>query len=856
MKDTCPSSCHLEDVTKSFCHSTPSLKWVLLVSMLFNCFAATAYCGPASRMRLKESEREALSKHIDKAKVIKTIHARGPSSENIKYSLLSLTLRKNGASPDYTLIVQSAKGATSVIWATRECPADVLSFIPERTSHTIVYAKEQDSILLFTNRVLFTDYGNPDRQFSSVEALSLPVKKRSVSGRTEREVSIYSQIHTSWTNIRTLVGEDCLFVQQHGDKSHSLIVKEPSKPAKELLGRVKKKKGSIYTSAIVKYLPSPRIFVQCSDGLQLLYPHCPQELAAESTVLPVVPARSPKTFPKRLRIDGTEYPLDSKSIFSHLYRLAYNPFVKEADVRYTSQCLYRYVLFCIEKEFFADIALQELDAPLISKKITEFCERNKVKLSALFVVGLEDKELLKTIIEDKGVQKYFSINEWVRKNHRPGSECTVSQAEIEKFYQDYKWAFRKALRKDATCYPLDEVRKKIIAGEIKRLKYYRLDKLLTHPPTVEILWEAVKAPAGPPAKAAPEPYTLDELKKLGGFTEEEWRAFYGALQQKAAKSGDAEEYIREFLESTARRFTREQMKQKLCKARQGLICRDVFTKAELEALFREPGDYSVIKDSYERFAAYNWHGRFEQAQKLLVQEASRKNPAPGILYALGRFHAVGRPGIPARPKEAWPLLKRALAALEAVKKPTTAQRCLTIKLYRALIASPEGNKDMVDEQRGYTCKMREFWEYKVTQAFQDLAKTKDPEALYVRAREDLSLAGRSSGGDRTTFTSLQTAAAAGHPDALAYVGFIKVWQHSSPGQTAAARAGVRQIKKAVRQHSLEGLVAMGRLYADGFPIVGGKNDQKATYWLTLAADRGHAGAKALLKQLSEERPAE
>ncbi len=41
---------------------------------------------------------------------------------------------------------------------------------------------------------------------------------------------------------------------------------------------------------------------------------------------------------------------------------------------------------------------------------------------------------------------------------------------------------------------------------------------------------------------------------------------------------------------------------------------------------------------------------------------------------------------------------------------------------------------------------------------------------------------------------------------------------------------------------------MGRLYAVGFPIVGGKNEKKAAFWLPLAADRGHAGATTILKQ--------
>ena len=44
-------------------------------------------------------------------------------------------------------------------------------------------------------------------------------------------------------------------------------------------------------------------------------------------------------------------------------------------------------------------------------------------------------------------------------------------------------------------YKLNEVKKYIIE-EIKRLKYYRLEELLTDPPKVEVIWTSAGVAAG------------------------------------------------------------------------------------------------------------------------------------------------------------------------------------------------------------------------------------------------------------------------------------------------------------------------------------------------------------------------
>ncbi len=60
-------------------------------------------------------------------------------------------------------------------------------------------------------------------------------------------------------------------------------------------------------------------------------------------------------------------------------------------------------------------------------------------------------------------------------------KITISEAEIKKFYDDYKWAFSLY-----ESYSDFDANRSFIYNEIKRLKYYRLDELLTNPPKVEL----------------------------------------------------------------------------------------------------------------------------------------------------------------------------------------------------------------------------------------------------------------------------------------------------------------------------------------------------------------------------------
>ncbi len=93
---------------------------------------------------------------------------------------------------------------------------------------------------------------------------------------------------------------------------------------------------------------------------------------------------------------------------------------------------------------------------------------------------------MEKIVNNESILWKFKVSNWVEKNHRKYSEITVSEAEIKKFYDDYKWAFIKDLKTAKCEYYSLKSKHKFIKNEIKRLKYYRLDELLTNPPKVTI----------------------------------------------------------------------------------------------------------------------------------------------------------------------------------------------------------------------------------------------------------------------------------------------------------------------------------------------------------------------------------
>ncbi len=123
----------------------------------------------------------------------------------------------------------------------------------------------------------------------------------------------------------------------------------------------------------------------------------------------------------------------------------------------------------------------------VKKAIESFRrQNNNIKLTEIFKTKLTDEQLKEKLCNDKNMQFNLSFSNWVEKNHRKYSEITVSEAEIMKFYNDYKWAFIKDLKAAKREYYSLKNKHKFIKNEIKRLKYYRLDELLANPPKVEL----------------------------------------------------------------------------------------------------------------------------------------------------------------------------------------------------------------------------------------------------------------------------------------------------------------------------------------------------------------------------------
>ena len=133
--------------------------------------------------------------------------------------------------------------------------------------------------------------------------------------------------------------------------------------------------------------------------------------------------------------------------------------------------------------------------------------------------------------------------------------------EIGHFYENYKWAFSQAFSEENSEYYTLDGMKDFITMEIKRLRYYGLDGLITSPPKVEIIWR-------PP----PPPPTPEEI------AQREWIRANPPLD-------------------------------------------DLFTEEEMAALFAEP-DYESIKDLHARGMAYDWHLKFTEAEKCFREDGS------------------------------------------------------------------------------------------------------------------------------------------------------------------------------------------------------------------------------------------
>jgi len=227
---------------------------------------------------------------------------------------------------------------------------------------------------------------------------------------------------------------------------------------------------------------------------------------------------------------------------------------------------------------------------------------------------------------------------------------------------------------------------------------------------------------------------------------------------------------------------------------------------------------------------------------LLIKEATKDNVSPKLLFELGRYLKQGRPSVPAQLKKAQGCFKRILALLNAIKKPTPEQCCLKVKVYQELLASPDKTKRQEEE-----------WKYRMKEALGEAIKSNYAQALYLQAKQYISFT-RSSGNSSKTLKWLEAAASGGDWDAKAFLGFLKAWRWQSgnsptSNKATLAKEGLQEIKEGILHHSLAGQTALGILWIEGYPVLGGeKNEKKGRFWLERAAQRGDKDAIEYLKK--------
>ncbi len=177
---------------------------------------------------------------------------------------------------------------------------------------------------------------------------------------------------------------------------------------------------------------------------------------------------------------------------SSLYMLIYPSSTYELASLGDEKSKYQWVCAEYEKKMMEKLIAEnpklKMTANDVKKAIESFRQQNNnIKLTEIFKSKLTEEQLKEKLCNDKNMQFNLSFSNWVEKNHRKYSEITVSEAEIKKFYEDYGRYLSEFCRKKQWNNPSSTGQSyEFIKNEIKRLKYYRLDELLTNPPKVEI----------------------------------------------------------------------------------------------------------------------------------------------------------------------------------------------------------------------------------------------------------------------------------------------------------------------------------------------------------------------------------
>jgi len=546
--------------------------------------------------------------------------------------------------------------------------------------------------------------------------------------------------------------------------------------------------GTIYYSVILRYNDTNNIISECFSPLQILFPYCPSELAALDINFFLDPKNNNfkffrEQFPYKIIVNGKL--LNPKDLFNDWVAdkcNVYNSSDLNKSLIYDS--VKNSILALIERDKF-NKQMENSDIKITSKDViaalAQFCRNNDVVVTDLFKIELSEEELKQKISNDKGIQFNFAVNKWLENNHRHWSECTASETEVASYYESYKWMFMKEFRSDPDYYKLDEIKDKI-AQKIKLFKYYRLDDLLTNPPRVEIVWEKVISKNKTAThRGFLDPLPPDELAR-----------------QKA-----------EFLASQPLEL--------------------LFSKTEQAELFKEP-NYGSINDSYQLAMAYDWCGKFSEAQKAIETAAPTKLAAK---FVLGCYYKYGRPGIkPDRTKAAG--VFQSIADELSVKSPLSAEESYWMG---------RSYTELLNGQYAHDCELKE----KALKAF-EFSNHQDfiPSIFYLQYLNRQN--------SKFMAADVVKAAEAGDIEAKAFLSGLALAHFPAPEVKPYYKQKSKMLswlKDAIKHHSSIAQFYLGKLYADnsGWTDAPLKyNKEQATFWLKRAAERGNQDAVRVMKE--------
>ncbi|MDD2478967.1 MAG: hypothetical protein PHS31_03650 [Victivallaceae bacterium] len=269
--------------------------------------------------------------------------------------------------------------------------------------------------------------------------------------------------------------------------------------------------------------------------------------------------------------------------------------------------------FCLSESYKHYLAIMGiLEYQYLSDRINALPAdkaKEKIKISIADLNFIEEAKIILRDFEDNIElnQQKLAFSLYYEDSKSNTSFGSIGDNEARRFYDNYKWAFRRNFTAKSDYYSFADV-ESFIYAEIRRLKSYGLEEFVNTPPKVEIIWKKEEAPSSKRGWFDPLPPEEMERRK------------------------------REFLASQP--------------------LKELFSASELEELFTEP-DYAKITDPLELARVYDWFGKYPEALRAL-EKADRAEAK----FELGRFLKHGRPGVPANKKKANELFSEIVSSID------------------------------------------------------------------------------------------------------------------------------------------------------------------------------------------------